>query len=261
MTLTPEDNTLAQAVFQRHSVRSFRLRQPGERTVSALRSEVQYAVSRDAAIHFQLKLDDNAPFEGFRASYGMFRNVRNYVACVVDTSYDNCLQRAGFWAEMIALKAVSLSLGTCFVSGTYRPERVAALLRVTWRLPFILTFGLPEEEDTTFMARMMRRLAKSDRRPSAADVLSQDSLSYDVVMRRWPELKMPLASVAAAPSSMNRRPVRIRVSESEEGMPHVAACMAREYAQSEIDMGIALANWQAVARGEWDFGPEPVWSP
>ena len=60
---------------------------------------------------------------------------------------------------------------------------------------------------------------------------------------------------------MNRRPVRIRVSESEEGMPHVTACMAREYAQSEIDMGIALANWQAVAGGEWDFGPEPVWSP
>lgn len=262
MTLTPEDQSLAQAVFQRHSVRSFRQRMPGERIVSALRSEVQYAVSRDAAIHFQLKLDDTTPFDGFRASYGMFRNVRNYVACVVDTSYDDCLQRAGFWAEMIALKAVSLGLGTCFVSGTFKSERVSVLLRVTWRLPFILLFGLPEEEETTFMARMMRRFAKSDRRPSAADVLSKDSLPYEEVMRRWPELKTPLEAVAAAPSSMNRRPARIRIAEGEEpDTPRISACMAREYAQSDIDLGIALANWQAVAGGEWDFGPEPLWLP
>lgn len=262
MILTPADESLAQAVFQRHSVRSFRLKQPGERTLSVLRSEIQYAVSRDAAIHFQLKLDDPEPFKGFKASYGVFRNARNYVACVVDTSYDDCLQKAGFRAEMIALKAVSLGLGTCFVSGTFNPKKIAAQLRVTWRMPFILVFGIPEEEETTGIARLMRRIVKSGKRPSARDVLDKSSMPFDEVMKRWPELLKPLEAVAAAPSSMNRRPVRIRISEGEElQTPRIEAVMTREYDRCDIDLGIVLANWQAVAGGEWDFGPEPMWLP
>lgn len=262
MILTPTDTPLAQAVFQRHSVRSFRQKQPEEHILSVLRSEVQYAVSRDAAIHFQLKLDDREPFKGFRASYGMFRNASNYVACIIDTSYNDCLQKAGFWAEMIALKAVSLGLGTCFVSGTFKPKRVVSQLRVTWRLPFILIFGTPEEEATTGMARLMRSIVKSGKRPTARDVLDKGSMPYDEVMKRWPELRKPLEAVAAAPSSMNRRPVRIRISPDENSQtPRVEAVMAKVYDSSDIDLGIALANWQAVAGGEWEFGSEPMWLP
>ena len=138
MILKPEDALLAEAVFQRRSVRSFQLKKPDERAVAALRSEISYATSRDAAIHFQLFLNDPSPFEGFTAGYGMYRNARHYVACVVDTSYEDCMQRAGYWAEKVALRAVSKGLGTCFVSGTYKSDSVAAQLRVTWRIPFIL---------------------------------------------------------------------------------------------------------------------------
>ena len=260
MILKPEDALLAEAVFQRRSVRSFQLKKPDERAVAALRSEISYATSRDAAIHFQLFLNDPSHFEGFTAGYGMFRNARHYVACVVDTSYEDCMQRAGYWAEKVALRAVSKGLGTCFVSGTYKSDSVAAQLRVTWRIPFILLVGYESDRRNTLMARMMKGLAGSARRPSAASVLSSDSMSYEEVLKQWPELQKPLEAVAAAPSSMNRHPARICIQPGDTpDMPRITAKVNKEYAQSDIDLGIALCNWQIVAGGEWEYGPEPLW--
>lgn len=259
MTINP-DQKLLEALFQRHSVRSFQAKQPGERILTALRSEISYATSRDAAIHFQLKLNDDAPFKGFTASYGMFYNAVNYLACVVDTSYDDCLQRAGYWAEMFALKAVNLGLGTCFVSGTFKASRIAAQMRVTWRLPFIVLFGYPEERETTFMARMMRKIAGSNIRPSAEKVLGKDSLPFDTVREKWPELITPLEAVACAPSAMNRHPVRIRINGATgDESPSVTASLIKENSQSDIDLGIALANWEVAAGGEWEYGQRPEW--
>ena len=42
-------------------------------------------------------------------------------------------------------------------------------------------------------------------------------------------------------------------------MPRITAKVNKEYAQSDIDLGIALCNWQIVAGGEWEYGPEPLW--
>lgn len=261
MTINP-DKTLLQAVFDRHSIRSFRPSAPEERIVNALRAEISYASSRDAAIHFQLMLDDSSPFSGITASYGMFRNARNYVACVVDSSYDFHMQRAGFYSAMLAYRAVSRGLGTCFVSGTYNPDKVAAQLRVTWRLPFILLLGYPLEEKTRPMARLMKKMAGSSRRPSPAEMLDKTSMPYEEVCSRWPEMKKAIEGLATAPSSMNRRPVRLCVSQGntpEE--PVVTAICVRNYTDADVDMGIALATWQICAGGEWDFGKQPRWHP
>lgn len=259
MILNP-DAALAPAVFSRHSIRSFRDSDPGERIINALRSEISYAVSRDAAIHFQLKLNDATPFKGFKASYGMFHNPRHYVACVVDTSYDNCLQRAGFWAEMLVLKAVSLGLGTCFVGGTFNHKKVTAQTRITWSLPFIVLFGKPEESRTPLRTRVLKHIIRSDHKPELGKILAPGSLSIEEISTKYPCLLEPLQAVNMAPSSMNRRPVRIKItSDPSKDNPVVSACCVKNYEHNDIDLGISLANWQACAGGEWEFGQYPLW--
>lgn len=259
MTLSP-DLTLRDALFTRHSVRSFLDKALEEQAIKSVRSEISYATSRDASIHFQLITDDRTPFKGFTSSYGMFRNASNYVACVIDTSYPDCMIKAGFWGEMTALRAVSAGLGTCFVGGAYNQAKVQAQLRVTWKLPFIILLGYSNDSTTRLMARLMSRMAGSNRRPSAHDMLAPGSLPYEDIEHRWPSLIKPLESVACAPSSMNRRPVRICITESKNSeFPQIRAKLIKNYNGVEIDLGIAMANWQVCAGGEWDFGNDPLW--
>ena len=66
--------------------------------------------TREAGMHFELVCDDPAPFKGFKASYGMFKGVRNYVAAVVDTSFPDSYERAGYFGQQIVVKAVGLGL-------------------------------------------------------------------------------------------------------------------------------------------------------
>lgn len=259
MTINP-DTSLLQAVFQRHSVRSFKPVKLEERILNSLRAEVSFAVSHESAIHFQLMTDDNSPFKGFSNSYGMFRNPYNYLACVVDGSYAFSLQKAGFYAELFALRAVGMGLGTCFVSGTFNARRIAAQLRVNWEIPFIVLVGYPQEAATTFMAKIMRKAAGSNKKVSIEEVLSQDSLSLQSIRERWPELITPLEAVACAPSALNRHPVRISIKEQQNScLPAVSASVINQSDNSAIDLGIALANWQVAAGGEWEFGQNPVW--
>lgn len=238
------ESKLVEAVHARHSVRSFQSKRLDERAVRSLRAEISYAITRSASIHFQLMLNDPNPFSGFRASYGLIRNAHDYIACVVDTGYDDCMEEAGYWAEMIALKAVSMGLGTCFVGGTYNAGKVKAQMRVTWRLPFLLLVGYADEKNTSMAARVASKFIHRGRKMDPSDFLTPDSVPIAEIQTRSPELIKGLEGIASAPSSMNRRPVRVRVSNDASGQLVAEALLVKDYKGVEIDLGIARANWE-----------------
>jgi nitroreductase len=244
-------------IYTRKSVRTFTSEPLEVEVRQHLKAEISYIISQEACIKFQFIENDPEPFSSFTSSYGMFKNARNYIACVVDVSYPYALQKAGYYAQQLVLYATKLGLGTCFVSGTFNPQKIKSQMRVDWKLPFIILVGYDAQEKGTLTSRILKKAIKKSF--SAADALAPESIPFEAVESKYPQLAEALKAVAYAPSAMNRHPARIRILEGENGAPAVTALLDKESEANQIDLGIAMYNWKAEAGGEWDFGYPATW--
>ena len=201
----------------------------------------------EAGMHFQLILDDPAPFDGFRNSYGLLRNVRNYVACVIEPSYPDTYQRCGYCAQQLVTLAVSLGLGTCYVGGSYNADLTSAQLRAGEKIPFIIALGYEDKGKETLIAKVGKSLTHISKK-QPADILASDVSLSDIQINR-PLLYAGLEAMLCAPSSMNRQPVRVQYRQGE-----ILAKVGSGSNSDLIDLGIALFNFQAVYPGVWEWG-------
>lgn len=241
----------------RHSVRSYLPKNLSGDIISRLHAEVTMTNTHEAGLNFQLVIADGGPFEGFTRSYGMFRNAVNYLACVVDPSFPNTYERAGFFAEKFVMKAVSLGLGTCFVGGTFSAENVEAQMHIYERLPFIVSFGIPAEKtQTTLSSLAMKMVHRHDLKPR--DFFAGDDTAYADAKDRYPFIEKGLQAVACAPSSLNKQPVRIGFNADG----NLEAFTVGGDDKSSIDLGIAKFNFaEASDAGEWEWGEHAIFLP
>lgn len=248
----------------RHSVRSYSLEQIPEKSVKAIEALVTDINSHEAGMHIQLITNSDAPFHGFTRSYGMFRGVRNYLAMVVDNSFPFMRQKVGFYGEQIALKALELGLATCFVGGTYSSKNVDARIRPGEELICILSIGIPLEQNTSAIAKMMRNMVK--RRSKTPEQLYESSLPLEEACKLFPPLPDGLEAVAAAPSAMNNQPVMIGVvpgnesAEADERL-RITASVKEANSLQQVDLGAAMYNFQAIVPGSWQWGNPAIFIP
>ena len=237
----------------RHSVRRFSSRPIEPATANAVKAAITMVNTHEAGMHFELITDDSTPFEGFKASYGMFHGVRNYICAVADISFPDAQERAGYFAEQIVMKCVELGLGTCFVGGTYDQSRVKTVLRVDRRILFIIALGYAEEKQQTFLSGLaMKMTHRHDRQPEDFFVATE-AMDFAEACRRLPWLEDGLKGLASAPSALNKQPVRIRPARDAEGNLTVAAS-AEGGEKTLVDLGIGKYNFGQAADGEWDWG-------
>lgn len=243
-------------IRQRHSVRSFSPRHIPEDIVNTLKAELTMVNTHEAGLHLTLHLEDNAPMATWNRSYGFFRNAINYIAVTVDHQYPDVEERAGFFAEEIVLKAVGLGLGTCFIGGTYRSSAIPVPLRAGQEVLFLIAVGLPDVADRQ---RPLARLTVG-----FAHLKKMDWQDFYIVRGEWtlakaqkefPYLKKGLQAVACAPSSLNKRPVRVWIGHTPDDRPVVRIGIPSISPRQFIDLGIAKYNFAEVAgNGYWDWG-------
>lgn len=233
----------------RHSVRSFSLNKIPEDLRKQLNAEITMINSHEAGLNFQLCFDDDDPFRGFTRSYGFFKNARNYLACVIDSSFPNAAERAGYFAEQFVMKCVLMGLGTCFIGGTYSSSHVNAAMRVYEKLPFIVTFGYSSETGPSKLAKLAVKFAHRNQL-SGRDLFEGDEPTYKMALETYPWLSDALEGLACAPSSLNKQPVRIYLNKDGE----IAARTLPGDEKSSIDLGIGKFNFAEVAPGEWEWG-------
>ena len=201
----------------------------------------------EAGMHFQLILDDPGPFDGFRNSYGLLRNVRNYLACVIEPSYPDTYQRCGYCAQQLVTLAVSLGLGTCYVGGSYNADLTSAQLRAGEKIPFLIALGYEDKGKETLIAKVGKSLTHiSKKRPT--DILTSD-VSISEIQANRPLLYTGLEAMLCAPSSMNRQPARVEYKQGR-----IMGYVKDSNNSDLIDLGIALYNFQAVYPGVWEWG-------
>ncbi len=144
---------------KRHSVRNYLIEPIPEELRKHLMADITMVNSHEAGLNMQLVFDDPDPLGGFRHSYGMFHNARNYLAPVVDPTFDNAVERAGYFAQQWVMGAVCAGLGTCFISGTYSSSLVKARMEVYEKLPFIVAFGYSAEKPVIGLGSLMAKFA------------------------------------------------------------------------------------------------------
>ncbi len=237
---------------QRHSVRKYTSQPLDETCVNALRAAITDINTHEAGMRFQLITDDPEPFRGFGRSYGFFSGVRNYIAAVVDTSYTNYRERAGFFGMQLVMKACALGLGTCFVSGTYSASHTGARVRVGEELLFLITVG---HEDTHAKAGLIASLATRiiHRKHIDAESLLESDIPLKTLYEDIPSLPEALQALACAPSAMNKRPTRLHITRQGHDY-EIKASVAAGNPAYEIDLGIALYSISDILPGAWDWG-------
>lgn len=236
----------------RHSVRNFLTDSvPGELR-RRFNADVTMINSQESGLNFQLIYDDPDPLKGFRRSYGMFHNARNYLAAVVDPTFANAEERAGYFAEQFVMDVVTHGLGACFISGTYSPQHVKARMEVYEKLLFIVAFGYSADKPNTVLSDAMTSMMHG-RRMSAREFFEGTDQEYELMSARFPWLETGLEGMACAPSGKNRRGIRIGVGNMEEEEVLTAFCIKEP---APVDLGIAKYNFQAPlpVAGEWEWG-------
>ena len=239
----------------RHSVRSYSDISIPESLRNYLRAEITQICTHEPGLHFQIFFDDPTPFQGFRKSYGFFKGVRNYLACVVDDHYPNTFERAGYFAQQIVMCAVEHGLGTCYVGGTFDRNSLSVVLRAGWTVPFVIAFGYPSEHRQSFIANAATRyIHRNDKQPK--DFFEGENGELLKCMKEIPWLEMGLKGLACAPSALNKQPVRIYVNNG-----NIFAKVDETNPKNLIDLGIGMWNFGYAADGDWEFGNPAAFYP
>ena len=242
----------------RHSVRSFSPDPIEQSLINALQSEATFINTHEAGLNFRLCVNDDAPFRGIGRSYGMFRGVNNYLACIIDPTFEHALERAGFYAQQFVIKAHAAGLGTCFVGGTFSRSHVNAHVEVYEKIPFVVALGHPDVGNTSLLAKFTTRMAHR-KHLDPIDFFDGSSEDYADALREFPWLDTALRAVACAPSALNTRPVRLACREVEGVKRITAHTIAPEKYAAEL--GIAKFNVRAVVPGGRDWAEGAVFSP
>jgi len=233
---------------KRHSVRAYTEAPVEANILNKLKSLVTMVNTHEAGAHFQIITDDPDPFSSFDRNYGIFRNPRNYLACVMDMSFRDAPERAGYFAEQFAIKATELGLGTCFIGGTFNSSKVNVQLRPDWKLLFIVTFGYAADSER-LGAKLMTKMVHIRKRTADSFFEGNEKLLKEMKVR-FPELSTGLEAIKCAPSSLNKQPVRIRVNDSDR----LEIFSVSSNPGNLIDLGIAKFNFAFATDTEIDWG-------
>ncbi len=198
----------------RHSVRTFTTDPLTDTQIRSLEAVITDVNTHEAGMHFQLMTNSDDPFKGFNRGYGVFKNARNYVACVVDTSFANYMERGGYWGMHILMRAFTLGLGTCFVSGTYSAKNVEARVRPGEKLLYVIVIGKETTAKSTFTASLITKIAHRKPGLTPMDFLDTD-LPWEKICAAFPGLLKGLEGVSYAPSAMNKQPVGILIKKAD----------------------------------------------
>ncbi|MCH5224200.1 MAG: hypothetical protein J1E82_09185 [Muribaculaceae bacterium] len=237
-------------IKSRHSVRSYKTEPLSDKIQNALKAEVTMINTHVAGLKFQLFFNNSDPFNGFFKSYGTFENPSNYLAAIVDDGVENIWEKAGYYAEQFVIKCCEMGLGTCFVGGTYDSKSVNVQLKAGEKILFLVLFGYPSGH-----IRLKEKWLVNFVHRKKYDVTHffEPEYTFEKACKDFPGLDKGIEAVACAPSSLNKRPVRLFIGkEFGEGM--VCAKVDNKNEKNLIDLGIAKFNYNFVTDTHCQWG-------
>lgn len=135
---------ILEAAAARHSVRRY-LDKPIEGEVKARLLECIAECNKRSGLNIQLVENEPEAFDNFKAKYGKFSGVKNYIALVGKNTRD-LYEKCGYYGEKIVLLAQVLGLNTCWVGGTYSKVKGAFEISKEEKLALVIAIGYGETQ-------------------------------------------------------------------------------------------------------------------
>ena len=213
---------IKEAIKSRHSVRYYKDEPITEEAKAELEALID-ACNAESGLHMQLIVNDPECFNTLLAHYGMFKNVKNYIAIVGPKSMSDLDERGGYFGQKIVIAAQMLGLNTCWVAGTYRRGKCKADLEAGEKIVCVIAIGYGENEGTKHRSKPLAKVC---------DVAEAD-------MPVW--FKNGVKAAMMAPTAMNQQKFMISLDGEEPVITAGAGPMTK------IDLGIVKYNFEAAS--------------
>lgn len=213
---------IKEAIKSRHSVRYYKDEPISEEARAELEALID-ACNAESGLHMQLIVNDPECFNTLLAHYGMFKNVKNYIAIVGPKSMSDLDERGGYFGQKIVIAAQMLGLNTCWVAGTYRRGKCKADLEAGEKIVCVIAIGYGENEGTKHRSKPLAKVC---------DVAEAD-------MPVW--FKNGVKAAMMAPTAMNQQKFMISLDGEEPVITAGAGPMTK------IDLGIVKYNFEAAS--------------
>ena len=210
------------AIKARHSVRFYKDEPISDEHKAELEALIEEC-NAESGLHLQLIVDDPECFDTFLAHYGMFKNVKNYIAVVGPKPMADLEVRGGYYGQKIVLAAQMMGLNTCWVAGTYKRGKCKAEVKDNEKIVCVIAIGYGENQGTKHKSKPLSKLCSV------------------------PESKMPVwfkngvKAAMMAPTAMNQQKFRISLEEDEPIITSGRGPM------TGIDLGIVKYNFEAAS--------------
>jgi nitroreductase len=247
--MEPLPSSWYQAIFIRKSRRSFHPRRPEEDKIVRLEKLCREFRPFPVARAELVRKSPDEVFRGIVGGYGRITGASYYIAFLGTEGVPHVEEAVGYMGEGLILEATVLGLGTCWVSGFFRPAAVRAHLDLPEgeRVFAVTPVGYAERE-YTIKDRIYRGIAASGKRKRLDEIVSGD------LAEPWQRTAVEAARLA--PSASNRQPWRFAAAPGSltvrtDGGKDVGRFPKR------LDCGIAMMH---VAVGAQEAGAPGRWT-
>lgn len=244
-----------QAVKERSSRRQFNSKIIEKLKIKKLRdliAEINEEIVGLRIILVQKEVDEI--FTGILGSYGKISGAPAFLAFLGREDLSYMEERVGYGGEAVILEAAALELGSCWVSGTFKTEKVMAALELKEgeKIYAISPLGYPEERPT-ISERILKTVISSKKRMDLKKlIINNDNLKEQP---QWIETALETARLA--PSALNRQPWRFKIEEKAVTI-ELDSREENEERQKNLDCGIAMLHLEigalkAGVKGSWQY--------
>lgn len=245
------------AVEIRHSTRTYDnipLSEEHKETIESFITSLNRGVEGVRAVF--VKEGGDKVIKSILGSYGVIKGVNSYLAFLADEQDTKYPEKIGYAGEMCILEIASLGLGTCWISGTYRPEIAVKQTNPEPHEKVVAITPVGYGSQESLMGKLMKKTVGSQKRKALGE-LCPGGYKED-----WPEwIKRAVHLARLAPSAVNRQPWRFRISADENsiiiGLDNPGSADGKR-----MDCGIAMLHIEIGAlssgvRGEWRYLDKP----
>jgi len=182
------------------------------------------------------------------AGYGLFKNARNFIAGIIDTS-DFHHVSFGYAMEHVVLKATELGLGTCW-AGDFDQYLIKDItINDNQIIPAVCLVGYAAAK-RTFIEKAARFAIRASKRKEWKRLFFNGAFKTPLAYENTGTYAEPLELLRLAPSAGNTQPWRI-VKEKDRNVFHFfKEVVNKRYEQKrlhDIDIGIAMCHFELGA--------------
>lgn len=243
-----------EAVFKRHSRRTYTPRVPGEEKLARLDLICREFRPFPEARSVLVRESPEPVFKGLIGNYGRVKGAVLYVAIIGKMDSPWSQEASGFTGEGIILEATAMGLATCWVGGFFRPDAVRQHIEIGAgeKVLSVTPVGYaPAQKDN--VEKVMSAVVRSRRRKALASLVDNGPIP--------PRLEKAFIAARLAPSAQNRQPWRFRI-EKNAVVISTDRSLSVSSISKRLDCGIAMLHFELGARtsgvaGRWERLPSP----